>query len=72
MVVIKRDGREADFDKGKIANAILKAFTEVEKLSAVGDKNEVPRKSPPVCITAISGATVRFLLRKSRTTLKLS
>lgn len=34
MVVIKRDGREADFDKGKIANAILKAFTEVEKLSA--------------------------------------
>ena len=23
MVVIKRDGREADFDKGKIANAIL-------------------------------------------------
>ena len=44
MVVIKRDGREADFDKGKIANAILKAFTEVEKLSAVGDKNEVPKK----------------------------
>lgn len=35
MVVIKRDGREAEFDKGKIANAILKAFTEVEKLSAV-------------------------------------
>ena len=29
MVVIKRDGREAEFDKGKIANAILKAFTEV-------------------------------------------
>ena len=48
MVVIKRDGREAEFDKGKIANAI------------------------PVCITAISGATVRFLLRKSRTMLKLS
>ena len=23
MVVIKRDGREADFDKGKIATAIL-------------------------------------------------
>lgn len=44
MVVIKRDGREADFDKGKIANAILKAFTEVEKLSAVRDKNEVPKK----------------------------
>lgn len=44
MVVIKRDGREADFDKGKIANAILKAFTEVEKLGAVGDKNEVPKK----------------------------
>ena len=44
MVVIKRDGCEADFDKGKIANAILKAFTEVEKLSAVGDKNEVPKK----------------------------
>lgn len=44
MVVIKRDGREAEFDKGKIANAILKAFTEVEKLSAVGDKNEVPKK----------------------------
>ena len=47
MVVIKRDGREADFDKGKIANAILKAFTEVEKLSAVGDKNEVPKKISP-------------------------
>ena len=44
MVVIERDGREADFDKGKIANAILKAFTEVEKLGAVGDKNEVPKK----------------------------
>jgi len=25
MVVIKRDGREADFDKGKIANAILQS-----------------------------------------------
>ena len=26
MVVIKRDGREADFDKGKIANAILQSM----------------------------------------------
>ena len=44
MVVIKRDGCEADFDKGKIANAILKAFTEVEKLSAVGDIMGDPKR----------------------------
>ena len=30
MVVIKRDGRVAQFDKEKIVNAVLKAFTEVD------------------------------------------
>ena len=30
MNVIKRDGREVVFEKDKIKNAILKAFTEVE------------------------------------------
>ena len=44
MVVIKRDGREVIFDKAKIANAITKAFTEVEKLNIVGDKDEISKK----------------------------
>lgn len=30
MIVIKRDGRIAQFDKEKIVNAVLKAFTEVD------------------------------------------
>ena len=30
MVVIKRDGRVAQFDKEKIVNAVLKAFTEID------------------------------------------
>ena len=38
MIAIKRDGQEASFNKSKIANAIIKAFEEVEKLSAVGDR----------------------------------
>ena len=31
MVVIKRDGREVDFDKGKIANAILQSMKNRHK-----------------------------------------
>lgn len=31
MVVIKRDGREVEFDKNKIINAINKAFIEIDK-----------------------------------------
>ncbi len=41
MVVIKRDGREVDFDKSKIYNAVYRAFEEVEKLTAVGDKEAI-------------------------------
>lgn len=44
MVVIKRDGREVNFDKSKVTNAIVKAFTEVEKLNSVGDKEEISKK----------------------------
>lgn len=44
MIAIKRDGQEASFNKSKIANAIIKAFEEVEKLSAVGDKDEIAKK----------------------------
>ena len=44
MVVIKRDGREVDFDQSKIYNAIFHAFEEVEKLNSVGDKEEVSKK----------------------------
>lgn len=32
MVVIKRDGRVAQFDKSKIINAVLKAFAEVDEV----------------------------------------
>lgn len=59
MIVIKRDGREDNFDKGKITNAILKAFTEVEKLNAVGNKDEVPKK--------ISARLYNRYLRRNRT-----
>lgn len=38
MVVIKRDGREIIFEKQKIYNAVINAFTEVEKFSEVGNK----------------------------------
>lgn len=41
MVVIKRDGREVDFDKSKIYNAVYRAFTEVERLSPVENKERV-------------------------------
>lgn len=44
MVVIKRDGREVNFDKSKIYNAVYRAFEEIEKLYTVGDKNEMARK----------------------------
>lgn len=32
MVVIKRDGRVAQFDKSKIVNAVLKAFAEIDEV----------------------------------------
>ena len=35
MVVIKRDGREVDFDKVKISNAVLKAIIEVDGESTI-------------------------------------
>lgn len=44
MVVIKRDGREVNFDKSKICNAVLRAFEETEKVSAVGDKEDISQK----------------------------
>lgn len=44
MVVIKRDGREVNFDKSKIYGAVLRAFEETEKVSAVGDKEGVSQK----------------------------
>ena len=45
MVVIKRNGTEVSFDKSKVTNAIVKAFTEVEKInSSVGDKDEISKK----------------------------
>lgn len=44
MVVIKRDGREVNFDKSKIYNAVYRAFEEVEKLNMVGDKDEMAKK----------------------------
>lgn len=59
MVVIKRDGREVNFDKGKITNAIIKAFTEVEKLNTVGDKDEISKK--------ISSRLYNRYLRRNRT-----
>lgn len=39
MTVIKRDGREVPFDKGKIQNAILKAAREVD-----GDLDQVTKR----------------------------
>lgn len=44
MVVIKRDGREVNFDKSKIYSAVFRAFEEVEKFNAVGDKEGVSQK----------------------------
>lgn len=41
MVVIKRDGREVNFDKSKIYNAIMKACIEVDKAHPVDDKEEL-------------------------------
>lgn len=35
MVVVKRDGREVDFDKVKISNAVLKAIIEVDGESTI-------------------------------------
>lgn len=44
MIVIKRNGREVNFDKSKIYNAVFRAFEEVEKVSVVGDKEKVSQK----------------------------
>lgn len=38
MIVIKRDGREVDFDKSKIFNAVYKAVVEVDKIIPQKDK----------------------------------
>src|SRR5574344_2941520 len=38
MIVIKRDGREVDFDKSKIFNAVYKAVIEVDKIIPQKDK----------------------------------
>jgi ribonucleoside-triphosphate reductase len=46
MVVIKRDGREVDFDRDKIYNAIHKAIAEVDKLTPIERKDEIT-----LCIT---------------------
>ena len=59
MVVIKRDGREANFDKSKVTNAITKAFAEVEKITAVGNKDEIAKK--------ISDRLYSRYLRRNRT-----
>ena len=40
MVVIKRDGREVDFDRQKIYAAICGAFDDVKHISADNDKKE--------------------------------
>ena len=42
MIVIKRDGREVDFDKSKICSAVARAVAEVDRLSPVANKNEIP------------------------------
>ena len=38
MIVIKRDGREVDFDKSKIFNEVYKAVVEVDKIIPQKDK----------------------------------
>lgn len=43
MVVIKRDGREVNFDKTKIYNAIMKACIEVDKAHPVDNKEELAK-----------------------------
>ena len=42
MVVIKRDGRVAQFDKSKIVNAVLKAFAEVDDVVTPYAKGKGP------------------------------
>lgn len=44
MVVIKRDGREVDFDKSKIYSAIHRALVEVDKLSPIENKEELAQQ----------------------------
>ncbi len=40
MLVVKRDGRKAEFDENKIVQAILKAFKEVDgEMTALAKKN---------------------------------
>ena len=41
MVVIKRDGREVEFDKSKIHNAVFRAFEETDRYDGVGSGAEV-------------------------------
>lgn len=44
MVVIKRDGREVDFDKSKIYSAVYRALVEVDKLSPIENKEELAQR----------------------------
>lgn len=44
MVVIKRDGRETDFERNKIYNAIYNAFVEVDKLTPIDNKDEIAHR----------------------------
>lgn len=59
MVVIKRDGREVNFDKSKIINAVIKAFEDVKHLNNVGNKGEVSKR--------ISDRLSRRYQRRNRT-----
>lgn len=44
MVVIKRDGREATFEKSKIKRAISRAFADVERTNPIPNSDEIINK----------------------------
>lgn len=75
MVVIKRDGREVDFDRQKIVDAVLKASKETEigtdgAMLALADKIslEISEESPEkVSVEEIQDAVEHKLMQSPRT-----
>ena len=66
MVVIKRDGREVNFDKSKIRDAAYRALCEVDHLHPIENKENLAERVANRLAFKYKISIGRFLWRKSR------
>ena len=68
MKVIKRDGREVEFDKQKIINAVLKAFKEIDRnitVEATIEATEIADFISKTCCAELYVRIFKILLKKN-------